>query len=211
MKRRYPDPEFDRAIIGDVGGPVAGIDEVGRGALAGPVVAAAVVLPTEIALHGVTDSKMISPGAREEAYERICSAALCWSIGEVEAGEVDRINIRQATFLAMRKAIAGLTVSPAVALVDGRDDPGLDIPVRSFVRGDSLSLSIAAASIVAKVTRDRAMRSLAARYPEYGFERHVGYGTKVHREAIMRFGATPFHRTTFLGSIKRNHTTNDTD
>ena len=192
---------FDDQVRLEHRGWLAGVDEVGRGALAGPVVAAAVVLPPDAALPGVTDSKRLSRGAREEAYGRICSTALAWGVGEVGPLEIDAINIRQATLKSMRQAVESLSLQPSILLVDGRDDPGCGVAARTVVKGDSRSLSIAAASILAKVTRDRAMVRYAETYPGYGLERNVGYGTLEHRNAIRDLGTTPLHRFSFLGSI----------
>ena len=201
---RFPDPLFDHDLCRqNAVGSIAGVDEVGRGALAGPVVAAAVVLPPGSSLPGVTDSKKMTRRAREEASVLIREVAAAWSIGEATPQEVDDLNVRQATFLAMRRAVEQLRVPPELVAVDGRDDPGLRVPVHTLVGGDRLSLSIASASVLAKVTRDRVMQELAEQHPNYGFERHVGYGTKVHREAIIAHGPTPYHRLTFLRSLVR--------
>lgn len=180
---------------------IAGVDEVGRGALAGPVVAAAVVLPVGVAIDGVRDSKMVPEPERERLYDAVTSAALAWSVGIVESDEIDRINILQATFKAMRCAVETLTATPDYVLVDGRDTAGLAIPCRAVVGGDALSTSIAAASLVAKVTRDRIMRRLAARHPAYGFAKHKGYGTAEHRAAILLHGPADEHRRSFLRKL----------
>ena len=194
--------QFDQLIRSESGVTyLAGIDEVGRGALAGPVVAAAVVLPPDADLPGVTDSKQMSRQAREAAFDQICTAALALSVGEVGPREVDDINVRQATLKAMRIAVGSLSRDPSLVLVDGRDDPGCGVEARTVIKGDSRSLSIAAASVIAKVTRDRAMVAYAREFPGYGFERNVGYGTAEHRRAIQQHGTTHLHRLSFLGSI----------
>jgi ribonuclease HII len=174
----------------------AGVDEVGRGPLAGPVVAAAVILP-ERAIPGIDDSKRLSPEQRETVAEVIREQAVAWAIGRAEVEEIDRINIRQATFLAMRRAMAGLGVIPDYALVDGRDCPALDCPVEPIIGGDGLVPAIGAASILAKQARDAEMVSLDARYPGYGFARHKGYGTRAHLAALARLGPCPLHRRSF--------------
>lgn len=180
---------------------IAGVDEVGRGALAGPVVAAAVVLPAGVAIDGVRDSKMVPEPERERLYDAVTAVALAWSVGVVESDEIDRINIRQATFKAMRCAVETLTEPPDYVLVDGRDTAGLAFPCRAVVGGDALSISIAAASLVAKVTRDRIMRRLGAQYPAYGFAKHKGYGTAEHRNAILAHGPAAEHRRSFLRKL----------
>ncbi|MCC3245871.1 ribonuclease HII [Methylocystis sp. WRRC1] len=177
--------------------PVAGVDEVGRGPLAGPVAAAAVILdPARLPL-GVNDSKALGPREREAAFERILSTAQAVSVAFVTPSEIDAMNIRQASLAAMARAVAGLSLSPAFVLVDGRDPPPLTCHCRAIVKGDALALSIAAASIVAKVARDGMMRRLAAAYPDYGFETNAGYGARRHLDALERIGPTPAHRFSF--------------
>jgi ribonuclease HII len=180
---------------------IAGIDEVGRGALAGPVVAAAALLPTECRIDGVRDSKLVPEQERERLYEVIIGQAICWSVGIIEQAEIDSINILQATFAAMRQAVTGMTVQPDYLLIDGRDTPALGRPCRAIIGGDALSVSIAAASIIAKVTRDRIMRQLHDLVPQYGFDRHKGYGTDAHRRAILEHGPSSYHRATFLRKL----------
>jgi ribonuclease HII len=184
--------------------PVAGVDEAGRGPLAGPVVAACVVLDPRAGLPGVADSKLLSPSRREALYELIVRESLDWSVAEVSATVIDRINILRATGRAMRLAAEGLATRPAHLLVDGLPVAGLPFEQTAIVKGDRRCQSIAAASIVAKVTRDRIMTRLAERYPAYGFERHKGYPTVAHREAIRLHGATPEHRVSFalLGRVE---------
>lgn len=178
--------------------PVAGIDEAGRGPLAGPVCAAAVILPEGLEIDGLDDSKKLSDKKRRALYDIIIREAVAYGIAMVDEKTIDQVNILQATFLAMGQAAAQLTVCPALALVDGNRAPGLDIPVQTVVKGDSLSANIAAASILAKVTRDRLMEQMAQAYPQYGFAVHKGYGTKRHYEALRQYGPCPIHRMTFL-------------
>lgn len=180
---------------------VCGIDEAGRGPLAGPVVAAAVILPEGIELPGVNDSKKITEKKREVLFDFVKEHALAYGIGQASEQEIDEINILQATFLAMRRAVEALDVPADFALVDGDRIQGLGIPAETVIGGDGKVLSIAAASILAKVTRDRYMREMAQTYPEYGFEKHKGYGTKAHYAAIEQYGICPLHRRTFLKKI----------
>lgn len=177
--------------------PLAGVDEVGRGPLAGPVVAAAVILDPAYVPAGLDDSKKLSVARRETLFEEIAESALGIGVGSATAVEIDALNIRQATLLAMRRAIAALPLLPAKLLVDGNDPPVLAYPCEAIVKGDALVASIAAASIVAKVTRDAMMARLSQRYPAYGFAGHAGYGTAVHRAAILKHGPCPEHRFSF--------------
>ncbi len=177
-------------------GLVVGIDEVGRGPFAGPVVAAAVILDYNNIPDGIQDSKKLSKSKREILFDQILSSSSV-GIGEASPAEVDEVNILQATFLAMKRAFGNLPTLPDVALVDGNRDPILGIPSRLIVKGDSISLSIAAASIVAKVTRDRKMCILAEEFPHYGWEKNSGYGTLEHRKGLSLFGVTPQHRRSF--------------
>lgn len=179
---------------------VAGVDEVGRGALAGPVVAAAVVLRDGCCIPGVRDSKLVKECDRERLYDVIIGEAISWGVGLVESHTIDSINILQATFVAMRQAVARLLPEADYILVDGRDTIDAGIPCRAVVRGDRQSHTIAAASIVAKVTRDRIMRELHQEIPMYGFAQNKGYGTAMHREAIARYGVVGVHRRTFIPS-----------
>ncbi len=180
---------------------VCGIDEAGRGPLAGPVVAAAVILPEDIQLPGVNDSKKITEKKREILFDFVKEHALAYGIGEASETEIDEINILQATFLAMRRAVEALQIPADYALVDGNRIQGLPVPAETVIGGDGKVLSIAAASILAKVTRDRYMRDMGAQYPEYGFEKHKGYGTKAHYAAIEQYGICPLHRKTFLKKV----------
>ena len=191
-----PDDRLERAAAHRHGGAVAGIDEAGRGPWAGPVVAAAVVLDLKRVPAGIDDSKALSPEERERLFAEITASAEV-GVGVVDVARIDRDNILAATLAAMAHAFAALRTTPAVALVDGNRAPRLPCAVETIVGGDARSLSIAAASIIAKVTRDRMMCDLALRYPGYGFERHKGYGTAVHAAAIARLGVTPEHRRSF--------------
>lgn len=183
---------------------IAGIDEAGRGPLAGPVVAGAVVLPADFVLPGLNDSKQVSPELREELYGRITSEAVAWGVGAADVAYIERENILQATYEAMRRAVASLSVAPDYLLVDAVRVPGLAAPQEPIVRGDALSASIAAASILAKVTRDRLMLECDALYPGYGFARHKGYGTEEHWQALRRLGPSPIHRCSFLSALDRD-------
>ncbi|MGJ8695161.1 MAG: ribonuclease HII [Verrucomicrobiaceae bacterium] len=178
--------------------PVVGVDEAGRGPLAGPVVVGAVILPKGFAHSKINDSKKLSEKVREAIYdELIAMDDLSWAVSVVEAGEIDEINILKATHAGMARCVAGLGVTPGMVLIDGLAVPNYPYPHEGIVKGDSKSLSIATASIFAKVTRDRIMRSAAEVYPHYGFERHKGYGTKAHLEALRRHGPCPLHRRSF--------------
>ena len=178
-------------------GLLAGVDEAGRGPLAGPVVAAAVILDDLHPIKGLADSKLLSPMRRERLYDEIRARALCVSIGSATVEEIDRINILQATMLAMRRAVEGLRLLPHRVLVDGNRLPVLRLPAEAIVRGDATVPSISAASIVAKVHRDRLCADLHQRYPDYGFELHKGYATAAHLAALKRHGACPEHRRSF--------------
>lgn len=178
--------------------PIAGVDEAGRGSLAGPVCAAAVILPPNLVIDGLDDSKKLSEARREALYDIICAEALCYGVALVDEQTIDRVNILQATFLAMRQAVAKLEQEPSLVLVDGNQDPKLGLPTCTVVKGDSLSANIAAASILAKVTRDRLMVELDEKYPQYGFAAHKGYGTRAHYAALDAYGPCPIHRRTFL-------------
>ena len=177
---------------------ICGLDEAGRGPLAGPVCAAAVILPEHLQIPGLNDSKKLTDKKRRELFPVIQEQAIAYGIGLASESEIDEINILQATFLAMRRALEQLTVRPEIALIDGNRETDFGLPVKTVVKGDSLSANIAAASILAKVTRDNLMMELAQKYPEYGFEIHKGYGTKAHYEALRTYGPCPIHRKTFL-------------
>lgn len=198
-----PHDQWERSLRAGGFTLVAGVDEAGRGPLAGPVSAAAVILDPDRLPDGIDDSKALTPERRAELFDLVIDHALAVGIGLATPAEIDRINIRQATFAAMRRAVRALQIEPHHVLVDGRDvPPGLPCPGRALVKGDALSLSIAAASIVAKVTRDRLMVRLDAAHPVYGFRVHKGYPTATHRAAILTHGPTPFHRMTF-GTVAR--------
>lgn len=177
---------------------ICGVDEAGRGPLAGPVCAAAVILPPHIQIPGLNDSKKLTDKKRRELYPVIMEKAVAYGIGFASHEEIDTINILQATYLAMERAIAQLTVKPELALIDGNRAKDFGLPVQTVIKGDSLSASIAAASILAKVTRDDLMLDAAAEYPQYAFDVHKGYGTKAHYEALTAYGPSPIHRMSFL-------------
>lgn len=177
---------------------VCGVDEAGRGPLAGPVCAAAVILPRGLEIPGLNDSKKLTDKKRRELFPVIQEKALAWGIGWASHEEIDEINILQATYLAMERAIAQLNVKPEYLLIDGNRTKDFGITARTVVKGDSLSASIAAASILAKVSRDDKMLEMAEEYPQYGFEIHKGYGTKKHYEALREHGHSPIHRLSFL-------------
>ena len=181
---------------------VAGIDEAGRGCLAGPVVAAAVILPEDYEIEGINDSKKLSEKKREALYEIITEKTI-WSVAWATPAEIDEYNILGATMLAMKRAIEGLPQKADYALIDGNRAKGFDIPLETIVKGDSKSFSIAAASIIAKVTRDRQCLELDREYPEYGFAIHKGYPTKAHMEAVIKLGPCPEHRKSFLSFVDR--------
>lgn len=178
-------------------GLVCGIDEAGRGPLAGPVVAAAVILDPARPIPGLNDSKKLSEKKRVALAELIRERAIAWAVAEASVEEIDRINILQASLLAMQRAVAGLAVRPISALVDGNRCPQLDIPTEAIIQGDGKIASIAAASILAKTVRDAGMRVLHAQYPQYGFDRHMGYPTAAHFKALEEHGASPVHRRSF--------------
>lgn len=177
---------------------ICGVDEAGRGPLAGPVCAAAVILPKHLEIPGLTDSKKLTDKKRRELFPLIQEQAVAYGIGLSSQEEIDDINILQATFLAMERALSQLDVCPDMVLIDGNRERDFGVPVQTVIKGDSLSANIAAASILAKVTRDNLMMELAQQYPQYGFEIHKGYGTKAHYEALRQYGASPIHRRSFL-------------
>ena len=181
----------------DIGEIICGIDEAGRGPLAGPVVAAAVILDNSYQINGLNDSKQLTERRRDALAPLIRERALAWGIGIATVEEIDAVNIRQANFLAMQRAVAQLAVTPTLALVDGNDPPPIPCRVTCLVGGDALEPAISAASILAKTTRDAMMVELCAQYPGYGFSKHKGYGSAAHMEALRRLGPTPAHRRTF--------------
>lgn len=180
---------------------ICGVDEAGRGPLAGPVCAAAVILPPHLEIPGLNDSKKLTDKRRRELYPVILEKAVAYGIGFADHKEIDDVNILQATYLAMERAMAQMSIQPDIALIDGNRAKDFGLPVQTVVHGDSLSANIAAASILAKVTRDDAMLELAERYPQYGFEVHKGYGTKAHYEALAQHGPCLIHRMTFLKKL----------
>ena len=180
---------------------ICGVDEAGRGPLAGPVCAAAVILPPNLEIPGLTDSKKLSDKKRRELFPIIKEQAIAYGIGFASQQEIDEINILQATFLAMERAMQQLNVTPQLALIDGNRQKDFGITVKTVVKGDSLSASIAAASVLAKVSRDDVMEQMAEEYPGYGFEVHKGYGTKAHYEALAKLGPSPIHRMSFLKKL----------
>ncbi len=180
---------------------IAGVDEAGRGPLAGPVFAAAVILPENCFIPGLNDSKKLSEKKREELFDIICEKAVSYCIADISHERIDEINILNATFEAMNKAVNGLDVTPDYVLIDGNRIKGMDVAHETVVKGDAKSVSIAAASILAKVSRDRVMYDAAKKYPQYGFDKHKGYGTKAHCEAILKYGPCKIHRRTFLKKI----------
>ena len=188
--------EYDKSLGYSL---LCGVDEAGRGPLAGDVYAAAVILPPDACLPGLDDSKKLTEKKREQLYDEIIRQAVAYCVASASAEEIDRLNILQATFLAMQRAVEGLAVKPDYILIDGnRTPPSLNVPCGCLVKGDATSASIAAASVLAKVSRDRAMQATAPLYPEYGFEKHKGYPTKEHYAAILEYGVSPIHRKTFL-------------
>ena len=181
---------------------IAGVDEAGRGPLAGPVVAAAVIMPKGLDITGIDDSKKLSPAKREKLSREIKEQALCWSVGISSVQEIDSINILRASLLAMQRAVTALKLVPDYILVDALTIPGLKTPQLPIIKGDGKSISIAAASIIAKVTRDKMMETIDREFPNYGFARHKGYGTADHLDALKKHGLCPLHRKTFTKSLK---------
>lgn len=177
---------------------ICGVDEAGRGPLAGPVCAAAVILPMDIDIPGLNDSKKLTDKKRRELFPIICEKAVAYGIAFSDHEEIDEINILQATYLAMERAISALAIKPDIALIDGNRTKDFGLPCQTIVGGDGLSASIAAASVLAKVTRDNYMVQIAEQYPQFGFEIHKGYGTKAHYSALTEYGPSPIHRMTFL-------------
>ncbi|MGN1123948.1 MAG: ribonuclease HII [Eubacterium sp.] len=194
--------EYENKALADGFEIICGVDEAGRGPLAGPVYAAAVILPKGHIIDGVNDSKKISEKKREALFDKIIDECVCYSIGTASEKEIDEINILQATFLAMRRAVEGLEIKPDIALIDGNRKPGLNsVEEWDIVKGDAKSASIAAASILAKVSRDRYMLEMAEKYPQYQFEKHKGYGTKLHYEMLEKYGVSEIHRRSFLKKL----------
>ena len=190
--------EMERELHAEGIGLICGVDEAGRGPLAGPVCAAAVILPPEAELPGLNDSKKLSEKKREQLFPEIQRLALAWSVAFASVEEIEARNILGATMLAMNRAISGLSLRPELALIDGNRNREIQVPSRCVVHGDARCASIAAASILAKVSRDRLMVELAREYPQYGFDRHKGYGTRAHYAALREYGPCPAHRPSFL-------------
>lgn len=188
IRRRYP--------------VFCGVDEAGRGPLAGDVYAAAVILPSDVTIPGLDDSKKLSEARREALYDIICQTAVSYSIACATIAEIEEMNILAAAMLAMNRAVSGLSCTPDCALIDGNRAPQMNLPMQLVVKGDATSASIAAASVLAKVARDRYMAELDRQYPMYGFARHKGYGTKAHYEAIAAYGISPVHRPSFLKKLR---------
>lgn len=193
--------EFEKEALAKGYKSVCGVDEAGRGPLAGPVCAASVILPEGVIIDGVNDSKKLSEKKRESLFDVIREQALSYSIAYATVDEIEEINILNATMLAMRRAIDGLEIKADYAMIDGNKIPPIDIDAECIVKGDAKSMSIACASILAKVSRDRLLYKYAEEYPMYGFDKHKGYGTKVHREAILKYGPCPYHRKSFLKKL----------
>ena len=192
----YENYEYERGHL-----VVCGVDEAGRGPLAGPVCAAAVILPRGLCIDGLDDSKKLSEKKREELYPVIVENALAYAVEFGSVDDIERYNILNATMRTMSKAVKALTLTPDIALIDGNKTPNIDIPAKAIVKGDSHSANIAAASILAKVTRDRLMYEYDAKYPHYGFAKHKGYGTAEHIAAIKEFGPCPIHRMSFISKF----------
>ena len=187
--------EYDESLNID---RLCGIDEAGRGPLAGPVFAAAVILPKGCVIDGLNDSKKLSEKKREQLFDEITDKAVAYCVASASVEEIDEINILQATFLAMERALGQLAVKPDLVLIDGNREKNFGIPVNTVVKGDSLSANIAAASVLAKVSRDDFMLEMAKQYPQYGFDIHKGYPTRAHYDALRAYGACPIHRMSFL-------------
>lgn len=197
-----PDYEYEKAAITSGFNIICGVDEAGRGPLAGPVCAAAVILSEDTVIEGLDDSKKLSEKKRERLYYEIIKKATAYCVAYGTLEEIESVNILEATFLAMNRAIDGLKVKPDFAIIDGNRVPkGIKIPCATLVKGDSKSMSVAAASVLAKVTRDRLMLTYDEKYPQYNFKKHKGYGTKEHTELLKQYGPSPIHRLSFLKNI----------
>ncbi len=198
------DLDFENQFRSETVKYICGTDEAGRGPLAGPVVAGACILPEGLVIKGLDDSKKLSEKRREALYDEICEKALAWGVALATPAEIDEINILEASLLAMRRAVESLSVKPDMVLVDGNINRGFSIPAAAIVGGDATAQSIAAASILAKVTRDRMCRELDEKYPQYGFAAHKGYPTKAHKLAVYEYGPCPEHRRSFLSFLTRD-------
>ena len=203
MENNFNWLEYEQNAINNGYQAVCGVDEAGRGPLAGPVCAAAVILPPDIIIEGVNDSKKLSEKKREYLFEVIKEKSVSYSIAFATVDEIEKFNILNATMLAMKRAVEGLDISADYAMIDGNRLPDLNIPAEYIIKGDAKSMSVACASILAKVSRDRLCYQYAEEYPQYGFDKHKGYGTKQHREAIIKYGPCPYHRMSFLKKIKK--------
>lgn len=193
--------KFEQDAINRCYKAICGVDEAGRGPLAGPVCAAAVILPPNTIIDGVNDSKKLTEKKRETLFDVIKEQSLSYSIAFASVEEIEEINILNATMLAMKRAVEGLNIKADYAMIDGNRLPNLDIPAECIIKGDAKSMSIACASILAKVSRDRLCYKYAEEFPQYGFDKHKGYGTKLHIEAIIEYGPCPYHRMSFLKKI----------
>ena len=193
--------EFEQQAAAKGYSAICGVDEAGRGPLAGPVCAAAVILPENTVIDGVNDSKKLSEKKREALFDVICETARSYSIAYTSVEEIEELNILNATMLAMKRAVEGLDVKADYAMIDGNRTPDLEIESEFIIKGDAKSMSVACASILAKVSRDRLLYEYAKEYPQYGFEKHKGYGTKAHTEALKEYGPCPYHRMSFLKKI----------
>lgn len=200
LLRRQAMLDYDTGLR-SIHGVICGVDEAGRGPLAGDVFAAAVILTDDCGIKGLDDSKKLSEKRREELFKEIKGKAAAWCIATASVAEIEEINILKAAMLAMKRAVEGLQLKPDYALVDGNKYPELSISGETVVKGDATSASIAAASILAKVARDKYMEEQALLYPQYAFEKHKGYGTKEHRDLLLQYGASPIHRPSFLKKI----------
>ena len=198
LNKTFPDEHLENELRAAGYKAVCGVDEAGRGPLSGPVVAAACILPAGCAIPGLNDSKKLTPKQRDRLFDTVREVAVACSVGMASPEEIDELNILNATMLAMRRAIEGLPVQADFALIDGNCARGIALPHRTVISGDALSVSISAASILAKVTRDRICLENDRAYPEYGFAKHKGYGTKAHMDALRRLGPCPLHRRSFL-------------
>lgn len=191
---------IENSLLGEYN-VIAGTDEAGRGPLAGPVYAAAVILPTGLEIEGLNDSKKLSPKKREKLFDEICEKAIAYAIASSDVDTIEKTDILSASQSAMAEAVKSLSVKPDVVLVDGNIARGFSVPAKTVIGGDAISPNIAAASILAKVSRDRYLEDLDKKYPEYNFAKHKGYGTKEHREALIKYGPCPEHRMSFLKKI----------
>ncbi len=198
-----PDYTIEYSIYSQGYNAVCGIDEAGRGPLAGDVYAAAVILPVGLEIEGLNDSKKLTEKKREELYDIIIEKAIAYCVATATPKEIDELNILNADMLAMKRACCGLSVKADFAIIDGNISRGFDIPTETVIKGDALSMSIAAASILAKVSRDRYMKEVAKEYPEYQFEKHKGYPTKLHKDILFKLGPSPVHRKSFLKFLEK--------